>query len=90
MTKNELVIAVAEACELSKKDAEAAVNAIVESTINALKNGEEVKFSGFGTFAVKTRAKRTGTIPGTDKRIEIPASKTVGFKASKSLKELVK
>ena len=90
MNKNDLIVAVSESCELSKKVAETTVNAVVEEIIKALKKGEEVKLSGFGSFLVKERKARIGTVPGTETKIQIPATKTVSYKVSKSLKELVK
>lgn len=90
MNKSELVEAVAASCELSKKDAEKAVNSVFETIQKGLESGDSVKLAGFGIFAVKDRKERVGTVPGTDKKITIPASKTVGFKASKTLKEAVK
>ncbi len=90
MNKLDLVNAVSEACNLSKKDADSAVSAIVSEISKALENGEEVKLSGFGTFLVKERKERVGTVPGTNEKITIPATKTVGFKPSKTLKDSVK
>ncbi len=90
MNKLDLVNAVSEACSLSKKDAESAVNAVIAEVSKALENGDDVKLSGFGTFLVKERKERVGTVPGTNDKITIPATKTVGFKPSKNLKEAVK
>lgn len=89
MNKQELAVAVANECELTKKDAELAVAAVFDQIARALEEGDTVKISGFGVFAVKTRQARNGTVPGTSQKIEIPETKTVGFKPSKSLKEAV-
>ncbi len=89
MNKTELVAAVAAAAELSKKDAEKAVNAAVESIANALVQGEKVQIVGFGTFETKERAARTGRNPVTGETIEIAASRVPTFKAGKALKDKV-
>lgn len=85
MNKTELVAAVAAKAELSKKDAEAAVNAVFDSVKDALAEGDKVSLIGFGTFSVKTRAARTGLNPRTKETIEIPESKVPAFKAGLSL-----
>ena len=90
MNKTELVAAVAAKAELSKKDAEAAVNAVFDSVKDALAEGDKVSFIGFGTFSVKTRAARTGLNPRTKETIEIPESKVPAFKAGSALKDAVK
>jgi len=87
MNKAELVEAVAEKAELSKRDAEAAVDAVFEVIEAAVVKGEEVKLSGFGIFSKKARAAREGTNPSNQKKIKIPASNTVAFKVSKAFKE---
>ena len=87
MNKTELVASVATKAELSKKDAEAAVTAVIDSITEALKDGEKVALVGFGTFAAKERAARTGLNPQTKAKIEIPASKAPSFKAGKALKD---
>ncbi len=89
MNKSELVASVAEAAELTKKDAEKAVNAVFASVQKALVEGDKVQVIGFGTFEVKTRAARKGRNPQTGDTIEIPASKNPVFKAGKALKEAV-
>lgn len=89
MNKTELIAAVAERAELSKKDAEAAVNAFVDAVTDALKDGDKVQLVGFGSFEVKSRAARTGIKPGTQETIEIPAAKVPAFKAGKALKDAV-
>lgn len=90
MNKTELVAAVAAKAELSKKDAEAAVNAVFDSVKDALAEGDKVSLIGFGTFSVKTRAARTGLNPRTKETIEIPESKVTAFKAGSALKDAVK
>lgn len=90
MNKTELVASVATKAELSKKDAEAAVTAVIDSITEALKDGEKVALVGFGTFEVKERAARTGLNPRTKEKIEIAAAKVPGFKAGKALKDAVK
>lgn len=89
MNKNELISAVAEKTELSKKDSEKALNAVLETIANAMKHGDKVVLVGFGTFEVRERAERKGRNPSTKETITIPASKAPAFKAGKSLKEQV-
>ena len=89
MNKSELVASVAEVAELTKKDAEKAVNAVFASVQKALVEDDKVQFIGFGTFEVRTRAARKGRNPQTGETIEIPASKNPVFKAGKALKEAV-
>lgn len=90
MNKTELVAAVATKANLSKKDAEAAVKAVLDAVTEALADGEKVALVGFGTFEVKERAARTGKNPRTGEAIEIPASKVPSFKAGAALKNAVK
>ena len=89
MNKTELVANVAEKAGLSKKDAEKALSAVIESVEEALVEGDKVQLIGFGTFEVKDRAARTGRNPQTGKEINIPASNTPVFKAGKALKDSV-
>ena len=89
MNKSELVASVAEVAELTKKDAEKAVNAVFASLQKALVEDDKVQIIGFGTFEVRTRAARKGRNPQTGETIEIPASKNPVFKAGKALKEAV-
>ena len=89
MNKSELVASVAEVAELTKKDAEKAVNAVLASVQKALDEDDKVQIIGFGTFEVRTRAARKGRNPQTGETIEIPASKNPVFKAGKALKEAV-
>ncbi|MCD7872183.1 MAG: HU family DNA-binding protein [Clostridiales bacterium] len=90
MNKTELVAAVAEKAELSKKDAEAAIKAVVDAVTEALADGDKVSLVGFGTFDVKTRAARVGKNPRTGEAIEIPEAKVPSFKAGAALKNAVK
>ena len=89
MNKAELVAAVAEKAEISKKDAEKAVSAVLDLIGDALKNGDKVQIMGFGSFEVKERAARTGKNPATGESIQIAASKAIVFKAGKALKDSV-
>jgi len=90
MNKTELVAAVAEKTELTKKDATKAVEAVFDTIQETLANGEKVQLIGFGNFEVRDRAARKGRNPQTGEEIEIPASKVPAFKAGKALKEAVK
>ncbi|KIY22119.1 MULTISPECIES: HU family DNA-binding protein [Mesobacillus] len=90
MNKTELINAVAEASELSKKDATKAVEAVFDSILNALKDGDKVQLIGFGNFEVRERAARKGRNPQTGDEIEISASKVPAFKPGKALKDAVK
>ena len=89
MNKSELVAAVAAGADLTKKDAEKAVAAFIESVEGALKKGDKVQLVGFGTFEVRQRAARTGRNPQTKQPIQIPASKLPVFKAGKAFKDAV-
>ncbi|HEX5648667.1 MAG TPA: HU family DNA-binding protein [Steroidobacteraceae bacterium] len=89
MNKNDLIDAVAERTSLAKSDAARAVEAVLGSITEAMQKGDAVTLSGFGTFATKSRAARTGRNPRTGEAIEIPASKVPGFKAGKGLKDAV-
>ena len=89
MNKTELINAVADKTQLSKKDAEAAITATVEAIAEALTREEKVQLVGFGSFEVKTRAARVGRNPKTGTEIEIPQTKTPVFKAGKALKDSV-
>ena len=89
MNKTELIAAIAEKAELTKKDSDATVNAIFETISVALAGGDKVQLAGFGTFEVRERPARTGRNPHTKEEIEIPASRTAAFKAGKALKDAV-
>jgi Bacterial nucleoid DNA-binding protein len=90
MNKAELVVVVSEKVNLSKKAAEKAVDVLFEQIQKSLEKGDSVKVSNFGVFTIKNRKQRVGTSPVNGKKITIPATKTVGFKPSKNLKEAVK
>jgi DNA-binding protein HU-beta len=90
MTKADLIESVAVRLDLPKGQAERAVNLMFEDIVKALRSGDKVNISGFGTFAVSERKARTGRNPKTGESIEIPASKSAKFKAGKSLKDELK
>ena len=89
MNKNEFVTAIAEKSGLTKKDAEAALNAYTEVVTDALKAGDSVQLIGFGTFEVRERAARQGRNPPTGEAIEIAAAKVPAFKPGKALKDAI-
>ena len=89
MNKAELINAVAAKADVSKKDAEAVVAAMLDAVTDALQNGDKVQLVGFGSFEVKKRAERIGRNPKTKESIKIPASKVPVFKAGKALKDTV-
>ena len=89
MNKAELINAVAAAADVSKKDAEAAVNAFTSAVAESLKKGEKVQLIGFGTFEARKRAAREGKNPQTGKAIKIAACKVPAFKAGAALKKAV-
>jgi len=89
MNKNELVTSVAEKSGLSKKDAEAAINAFTATVEDALKAGDKVQLTGFGSFEVKQRAARTGINPQTKQPVQIAASKAPAFKPGKLFKDAI-
>ena len=92
MTKAELVDAVAkktEACNLNKKQTEAAVKAVIETITETLAKGQSIQLVGFGTFEVRERAARKGINPRTKKPIKIAATKVPAFKAGRALKDAV-
>ena len=90
MNKTELIAAVAEKADLSKKDAEAAITATVDAIAEALTQGEKVQLVGFGSFEVKTRAARVGRNPRTGEEIPISEAKLPVFKAGKKVSRLIK
>ena len=89
MNKSELIAKVAEKAEITKKEAETAVAAVIDSITESLVKGDKVQLVGFGTFEVRARGARTGRDPRTNKEIKIPASKAPAFKAGKALKDTV-
>ena len=89
MTKTELIAQVSEKSELTKKDADKAVTAVIEAITEALEKGDKVSFSGFGTFEVKERKERQGHNPRTGETMTIARSKAPVFKAGSALKAVV-
>ena len=89
MNKTELVAAIAEKAELSKKDSEKALKAFIDTVTDELKKGEKIQLVGFGTFEVAERPEREGRNPSTGKAMKIAASKSPKFKAGKALKDTV-
>ncbi|HET8791477.1 MAG TPA: nucleoid-associated protein HU-beta [Modicisalibacter sp.] len=89
MNKSELIEAIAASADIPKAAASRALDAMIESVTDSLKKGDSVALVGFGTFAVKERAARTGRNPQTGKPIDISAAKVPSFKAGKALKDSV-
>ena len=89
MNKAELVAAMSDKAQLSKKDAEAALKAFTDVVAEELKKGEKIQLVGFGTFEVAERAARTGRNPQTGAEMKIAASKAPKFKAGKALKDSI-
>ena len=89
MNKAELIHAAAEKAGVSKKDAEAVVNAALTVIVDAMKDSEKVQLTGFGSFEVKSRSERIGRNPKTKESITIPASKVPVFKVGKAFKDAV-
>ena len=90
MNKQELISAMAEKANLSKKDAEAALNAFIDTVSETLKNGEKIQLIGFGSFEVRERSERKGKNPQTGEEITIAAAKVPAFKVGKALKDAIK
>lgn len=89
MNKTELIAAIAEKTELTKKEAEKALKAFTDVIAEELAKGEKIQLVGFGTFEVSERAAREGRNPMTGETIQIAASKTPKFKAGKALKDQI-
>ena len=89
MNKTELVAAIAEKTELSKKDAEKALKAFIDVVSDELKAGNKIQLVGFGTFEVAERAAREGRNPKTGEAMTIAACKAPKFKAGKALKDSI-
>ena len=90
MNKTELISAVAEKAEISRKDAEKAVTALLDTIVEKVSDGEDVRIVGFGTFERRERKERTGSNPQKkEEKITIPASKVPAFKAGKAFKDVV-
>lgn len=90
MNKTELIALIAEKADISKKDADKALAAFIDTVADTLKKGDKIQLVGFGTFETRARAARTGINPQTGKKITIAASKNPVFKAGKALKDAVK
>lgn len=89
MTKTDLINSVAQKADISKKDADKAVSAVIAAISDSLVAGEKVQLVGFGTFEVRDRAAREGKNPATGEKIKIAATKVPAFKAGKALKDAV-
>ena len=89
MNKTELIMAVAEKAELSKKDADKAVNAMLDTIMETVALEEKVQIVGFGTFEIRNRSERQGRDPRTNSPITIPASKVPAFKVGRAFKNAV-
>lgn len=89
MNRAELIAKISEKSELSKKDCEKALTAVMDSITEALAEGDKVQLVGFGTFEVRERQERTGRDPRSGEAITIPACKSPAFKAGKALKDAV-
>jgi DNA-binding protein HU-beta len=90
MTKAELIVSIAKETKISKASAEKVINAFTNSVTKALKKGDKLTLTGFGTFSVAKRRARAGRNPRTGKAIKIPAMKVAKFKAGNLLKSAVK
>lgn len=90
MTKSDLIDLVAKKVSLTNKAARESVQALLDAVRDALKKGDKVVLTGFGTFSVRSRAARKGRNPQTGAEINIPARKTPGFTAGKALKKAVR
>lgn len=89
MNKQDLISAIAEKANLTKKDSEAALSAVIDTIQAALKKGDKVQLVGFGSFEVRKRAAREGRNPQTGATMKIAAAKVPTFKAGKGLKDLI-
>jgi DNA-binding protein HU-beta len=90
MTKADLIASIGKEAKISKASAEKALNAFSNTVMKALKKGDKLTLTGFGTFSVVKRKARTGRNPQTGKEIKIPATKVAKFKAGNLLKSTVK
>lgn len=89
MNKQQLIDAAADSADLSKSDVSRALDAVLETVTDALKAGDRVAITGFGTFEVRERAARTARNPRTGEEIDVPPSRAPAFKAGKNFKEAV-
>lgn len=90
MTKQDLIAVVAEKTDITKAEATKVVEEVINAITESLAKGDDVQIAGFGKFAVRDRAERTGKNPRTGEKIVIPATKTPAFVAGKALKEAIK
>ena len=90
MNKDDLITEIATSAEITKKEADVTLNAIMENITNALKKGESTTLVSFGTFSLSKRAAREGVNPQTQEKIKIPAKNVVKFKAGKTLNSIIK
>jgi len=90
MNKTDLIQLVSEKTELTKKDSEKAVSAVLDGIMETVAKGEKVQIIGFGTFERRDRAEKTGRNPSTGEQIHIPATRVPAFKAGKAFKESLK
>lgn len=89
MKKAEIIDSISSKTGLSKKDSSKTLDAVLDTISEAMAAGKALSFVGFGSFTVNERAARTARVPGTDKVIDLPATKVVKFKVGKQLKEAV-
>ena len=89
MNKVEFIDALSTKANLTKKDAKVALESVLEVITETLAKKEQIAFVGFGTFSTTERAARTATVPGTTKKVDVPATTAIKFKAGKALKESV-
>ena len=89
MTKAELIAAIAEKSGMTKKDADAALSAVIDTITDTLAKGDKIQLVGFGTFEVRERKAREGINPQSKTKIKIPATKVPAFKAGRALKDAV-
>ena len=89
MTKADLITKISEKSELSKKDSEKALNAVIAAITDALTEGDKVQLTGFGTFEVRDKKEKEAINPRTKEKIIVPARKSPAFKAGKALKDAV-
>ena len=89
MTKAELIEEVSRVVEMTRKDSEVIVEAILDSVVRALRTGDKIEIRGFGSFRTRSRQSRVGRNPKTGARVDVPAKRIPYFKPSKELKELV-
>jgi len=89
MTKAELIEEVSRVVEMTRKDSEVIVEAILDSVVKALRTGDKIEIRGFGSFRTRSRQPRVGRNPKTGARVEVPAKRIPYFKPSKELKDLV-